>query len=225
MVEMFQWVWAEPVESTETGARRRSRARSAVVRTMAPPPSEITQASSLWSGSAMRRDARTSSTVIGVRYMASGLLAALARAATGDHGQLLGGRAVLEHVALGRQGVGADDGPAVRGLELGRALDRRIRLRMRRSPEGPAHPGELIRAVADENGLAQTGLDRRRGVLDVELEARPAGHGAVGVGRRQAEVLDHDLHVVGCDVLPAGAGAAVAVDVAEPQPAIVEGPS
>ncbi len=48
----------------------------------APPPSEMTHESSLWSGSDTMGESSTSSTVRGWRYMASGLAAAWARAAT-----------------------------------------------------------------------------------------------------------------------------------------------
>ena len=48
----------------------------------APPPSEITQQSNLWSGSAIIRDDSTSSTVIGSRYWADGLSPANSRIPT-----------------------------------------------------------------------------------------------------------------------------------------------
>jgi hypothetical protein len=48
----------------------------------APPPSEITQQSSLCSGSAIMRELRTSSTVIGSRYCANGLRPANSRTPT-----------------------------------------------------------------------------------------------------------------------------------------------
>jgi hypothetical protein len=53
-----------------------------VVRTQAAPPSEITQQSRTWSGSATSRDESTSSTVIGSRCWAWGLCAAWARIVT-----------------------------------------------------------------------------------------------------------------------------------------------
>ena len=54
-------------------------ARSAVVMISAPPPSEITQQSSLCSGSAIMRELTTSSAVIGSRYIAFGLSPANSR--------------------------------------------------------------------------------------------------------------------------------------------------
>ena len=67
---------ASPVPSTYTGGRRRSAARSAEVRTRAPPPSVTTQHSSLWNGHAMTRESRTSSTVTSLLRLARGLPAA-----------------------------------------------------------------------------------------------------------------------------------------------------
>ncbi len=49
---------------------------------MQQPPSEMTQQSSLWSGSATSFDASTSSIVIGSRYIAAGLRAACSRVCT-----------------------------------------------------------------------------------------------------------------------------------------------
>ncbi len=48
----------------------------------APPPSEMMQQSNMCNGSEIIREANTSSTVNGSRYMASGFRAALARAST-----------------------------------------------------------------------------------------------------------------------------------------------
>ena len=79
---MFQCVCAPAAPSTYTGGWRRSRARSAVVRTTAPPPSEITQQSSLCSGSAIMRELTTSSTLRGSRYIALGFSRAYSRTPT-----------------------------------------------------------------------------------------------------------------------------------------------
>ena len=58
---------ASPVPSTHTGALAQSAARSAVVSTTAPPPSDRMQQWSLVSGSAIIADALTSSMVRGSR--------------------------------------------------------------------------------------------------------------------------------------------------------------
>ena len=58
---------ASPVPSTHTGAFAQSRARSSVVSTTAPPPSERMQQCSFVNGSAIIGDDCTSSIVIGSR--------------------------------------------------------------------------------------------------------------------------------------------------------------
>ena len=61
------WLLASPVPSTHTGFLARSRARSSVVSTTAPPPSLRMQQWSFVSGSAIIRLLLTSSIVIGSR--------------------------------------------------------------------------------------------------------------------------------------------------------------
>jgi hypothetical protein len=72
---------AMPAPSTSGGfCADRGPARE--VTTSAPPPSEITQQSRRWSGEEMMRDASTSSTVIGSRYLAYGIQPAWRRIVT-----------------------------------------------------------------------------------------------------------------------------------------------
>ena len=79
----IEWCVVPPAAPrTYTGRCARSRARSSVVRMMQQPPSEITQQSSLCSGSATSFEPSTSSTVIGSRYIAFGLRAACSRVCT-----------------------------------------------------------------------------------------------------------------------------------------------
>ena len=61
---LIRWPVASPAPSTQTGLVRQSRATASVARTTAPPPSEMTQQSSWWRGSAIMVEARTSATVI-----------------------------------------------------------------------------------------------------------------------------------------------------------------
>ena len=61
------WEMASPVPRTQTGALAQSAARSAVVSTTAPPPSERMQQCSLVSGSAIIAELLTSSMVSGSR--------------------------------------------------------------------------------------------------------------------------------------------------------------
>ncbi len=82
------------------GFLARSRARSADVTTSAPPPSEIMQQSSRWSGDEITREASTSSTVIGSWILGRRVQRRVAARGDRDLGELLGGRAVLVHVAL-----------------------------------------------------------------------------------------------------------------------------
>ncbi len=141
----------------------------------------------------------------------------------GDRRQLFGGGPELEHVPGRGQGVGGDDRPAVGGLVLGRAAHPRPLGEVPPGAELAAEPAELVGAVGDEDGLAQPGLDGRRGVLDVELEARSPRHGAVGEAGGEAEVLDHDPHVVGAGRGLAPPGTAVAVDVGLGHPGVGQG--
>ncbi len=186
----------------------------------APPPSEMMQQSNMCNGSEIIREANTSSTVKGSRYMASGFSAALARGVDRHPRQLRGRGAVLVHVAAGREGVATDEGAAIRHLELERsalAVSGRVQLRAQVSTLF----GEEVRAVGDEDRVAIAVLDRRRGVLDVELEHRAPGEGAVEVVVRDAENLGHRHRVV--DAI--GAEAQQSVDVRLLHAAVVERPS
>ena len=78
-------------------------------------------------------------------------------------------------------------------------------------PERAAHARQLIGPVRDQDGVAQPVADGGRRVLHVELERRPAGHGAVDPAVIDAEVLGHRHRVV--DHHAAAAGGDVAVDV------------
>ena len=72
-------------------------------------------------------------------------------------------------------------------------------LRAPREPAGAeraAHARQLVRAVGDEDRVAQPLADRRGRVLHVELERRAAGHRAVDVAVVDAEVLGHRDRVV-----------------------------
>ncbi len=101
---------------TYTGRCGRSRARSSVVRMMQHPPSEITQQSSLCSGSATSFDPETSSTVIGSRYIAFGISGRVLARLHRDRCQLFGRRTVRVHVALRSHRVRADERHAGRDL-------------------------------------------------------------------------------------------------------------
>ena len=82
-IAWIEWCVDPPAAPrTYTGRCASSRARSSVVRMMQQPPSEITQQSSLCSGSATSREPSTSSTVIGSRYIAVGLRPACSRVCT-----------------------------------------------------------------------------------------------------------------------------------------------
>ncbi len=61
------WETASPVPRTHTGALAQSLARSSLVSTRAPPPSERMQQWSLVSGSHMMPEFMTSSMVMGSR--------------------------------------------------------------------------------------------------------------------------------------------------------------
>src|ERR1019366_10742692 len=94
--------------------------------------------------------------------------------------QLLGRGPVLVHVAAGRQRIATDQGAAIGHLELERtalAVPRGVQLRAERATLF----GEKVRTVGDQDRLAIAVLDRRRGVLDVELEDGASGEGAVEV--------------------------------------------
>ncbi len=143
--------------------------------------------------------------------------------ADGDLGQLLGGRAELVHVALGDHGVGADQGVAERRLELGRPRHRpAAALPELAGAERPAHAGELVGAVGDQDRVGPTVPDGGGGVLDVELEAGAAGHRPVDPAVVDAEVLRHGHGVVHHD--PAAARRHVAVDVGLGHAAVLQDP-
>ena len=82
-IPWIEWCVVPPAAPrTNTGRCGSSRARSSVVMMMQQPPSEMTQQSSLCSGSATSLDESTSSTVIGSRYIAFGFRPACSRVCT-----------------------------------------------------------------------------------------------------------------------------------------------
>ena len=147
----------------------------------APPPSEITQQSSLWSGSATSLEFSTSSTVIASRYMAFGLRPAYSLTPTAISASCSDVVPIFVHMAAGGHGVGADQGVAVRRLVLRRALHVLTVWREPARPEGPSHAGQEVGSVGDEDRVAQALPDGRSRVLYVELERRSPGHGPIDV--------------------------------------------
>ena len=69
--------------------------------------------------------------------------------------------------------------------------------------------------MGDQHGLAQAGLDRRRGMADVQHERAAADRGAVDPGRLDAEIV--------ADLLRRFDRGGEAVDVGELQPGIGDG--
>ena len=69
--------------------------------------------------------------------------------------------------------------------------------------------------MGDQHGLAEPGLDRRRGVADVQHERAAADGGAVDPGRRDAEIVG--------DLLRGLDGGGDAVDVGQLQSGIGDG--
>ena len=176
-IAWIEWCVVPPAAPrTKTGRCGSSRARSSVVRMMQQPPSEITQQSSLCSGSATSFD--DEHVVDGDRVavhrvrVPARVLAGLHR----DRRQLLGRRAVLVHVPLRGHRVRADERDPGRELVGHRAAaSRRHRARRRHRCRacGP-NADELVVAVDDRDGVDVAGLDRAVRVQRVELEARAA---------------------------------------------------
>ena len=129
-----------------------------------------------------------------------------------DLGQLLGRGAELVHVPLGGHGVGTHQRVAEGGLVLRRAAEPLDASTEPARAETPTHPGELVRAVGDEDRVAQALSDRSGRMLNVELERRAAGHGAVDVAMVDAEVLGH-RHGVVDHHSAAATGVEIAVDL------------
>ena len=190
----------------------RSRARSLVVMMKAPPPSEITQQSSLCNGSAIMRELRTSSTVIGSRYCASGLRPANSRTPTAISASCSD---VVPYSCMWRRAAMAYPPASTLPHELsygGRSLDTRGTAGERARPEHAPHAGQHVRPVGHEDDIAQSGLDGRGRVLDVELEGGAADRRPVDPTVIDAQVLGHVRGVVDIRIEP-GAGTHVAVDV------------
>ena len=140
---------------------RRSRARSSVVRMMQQPPSEITQQSSLCSGSATSFESSTSSTVIGSRYIASGLRCRVLACLHRDRRELLGLRPVLVHVPLRGHRVRADERETGRELVGHRAGHRGAAAASTAAgAERAARRRQLVVAVDDRDRVDVAVLDR-----------------------------------------------------------------
>ena len=84
--------------------------------------------------------------------------------------------------------------------------------RRHRARRNAADAGPPAFAMRDQDGLRQTGLDRRRGMAHMDHERAPADGRAVHPGGRNAEIV-RDLH-------RRLAGGGDAVDVLRPQPGI-----
>ena len=127
------------------------------------------------SGSEIMGEARTSSTVMGSRYMASGLVAALARASTAIRASCSD---VVPYSCMWRwprPGRRRRRWSAVGGLELGRTLHLRTFAEVALRAQLAAQPAQLVRAIRDEDRVAQPGLDRGRGVsTGISKSTRPS---------------------------------------------------
>ncbi len=118
-------------------------------------------------------------------------LGVLLRPGARGHGHLgqLGARgAKLVHMARGGQRIGRDGQHRLVGIFVG--------LRVQKAPRGlallAAEGGRALRAaVAHQHGLALPGLQRADRRQQVGNEAAAAYHGAVHIGRVDAQVLDH----------------------------------
>jgi hypothetical protein len=105
-----------------------------------------------------------------------------------DLGELLRRGPELCHVPASRQCVGPHRHPhAVRQLPLDHRVRPRRPLKLAAAPVAPV--AARRRRVDPDHDLAQPGRDRRGGVLDVDLVARPAGVGGLGESRVDAEVF------------------------------------
>ncbi|CFO11248.1 Uncharacterised protein [Bordetella pertussis] len=125
-------------------------------------------------------------------------------------GQLFARGAVLVHMAR--------RGQRIAGHGVARPERRLVRLRVRHRGQLAAG-GELVGAIADQRHLAQPGLQRRHGRLQVEQERRAAHHGAVGMARPDAQPLGHVEH----RQARGGHGAEQAVDLRHGQAAVFQG--
>ena len=124
---------ASPVPSTHTGGLAQVAARSSVVSTTAPPPSERMQQCSFVSGSAIMRAAVH---VVDGDRVAVVRLGIERRVVAGRHrdlGELLDRRAELVHVPAGGHGVLGDERVPERRVELHRAARPKERLALRRA--------------------------------------------------------------------------------------------
>ena len=127
-----------------------------------------------------------------------------------DHGDLLMGDAVGLHVAQHR-----DRKHAGRAVDAERRLELAVEAVRRRRARQFADHRLAAFGMGDQHGLAEAGLDRRRGVADMQHERAAADRGAVDPGRRDAEVMG--------DLLRRFHRGGDAVDVGEFQPGIGDG--
>ena len=158
--------------------------RSSEVSTTAPPPSEMMQQSSRCSGDEITRDASTSSTVIGSRYLACGFMAACRRMVTAISASC---SLVVPYSCMCRCATSAYEptmvGPNGRLEVIGRIAQPAAARADREAL------GRRRRAVGDQRHLAQSRRDRRRRVQAVRHERRAADGLRVEVARPQVQVL------------------------------------
>ena len=128
----------------------------------------------------------------------------------GDHGDLLMGDAVRLHVAQHR-----DRKHAGRPVDAERRLELAVEaVRRRRTRQFADHRLAAL-GMGDQHGLAEAGLDRRRGMADMQHERAAADRSAVDPGRLDAEIMG--------DLLRRFHRGGDAVDVGEFQPRIGDG--
>jgi hypothetical protein len=135
----------------------------------APPPSEIMQQSSRWSGDEIMREASTSSTVIGSRYFALGLSPACRRMVTAISASC---SLVVPYSCMCRCATSAYD-PTMVGPNGASKLSGGSHRERAARADREALRGRR-RSVGDERHLAEPRRDRRRRVQAVRHERRAA---------------------------------------------------
>ena len=176
-IALIEWCVLPPAAPrTYTGRCARSRARSSVVRMRQQPPSEITQQSSLCSGSATSFDDSTSSTVIGSRYIAFGLRVACSRVCTAIDASCSG---LVPYSCMWRCAAIAYAPTSVSPVGNSYDIASGSAIPPPRPPPPPVpsvrpERRQLVVAVDDRDRVGVAVLDRPVRVHRVELEARAA---------------------------------------------------